>query len=342
MIDTVRFQIPISNAEYISIKSKAIETTKFDNSTNQQIFSISNVDAPLGSFTRKIHIFIPESNVCFIELSIPKFINGHNVFLISYKEFLVGVQKLWEKLDDYFGSFPVKEKWEIQRLDLCYAWKLKSQHDAEMVADILKNFDFPAKKKYVYDTSVMYQGATYSLKFYLKYDEFFRHDFKDLKKYGDTLDFAYKVLDISRGVIRFEATLRQKYLAYHFGKKDIYLIDINSDILYKELKLLFQKYLKGFNMAYQDKKEIKERLFVEFGPQKGAQLWKFYVFYLHEGEDGVKDVYAYSTKRQYIRELIQAGVSLSFEDLNQLKFKLDIPSDDVVNDFLPTPGREEA
>jgi II/X family phage/plasmid replication protein len=218
------------------------------------------------------------------------------------------------------------------RLDLCYAWKLAEEYRAERILDILQNFTFSKKKKYMFDSSVMYVGKTYSLKFYLKYPEFFKHDFKFLKDLGH-LNFAYSMLNNARGVIRFEATLRSQYLHYHFEKPNIYMKDLTRDKLMLIMVLLFNKYMGGFPIKYTDKVSIKKQLQDYWGLKKGGRLWVFYIYLISEGRENLKDIYSSSTIYQYIRELREAGISLSFQNINFDDFKLSIPSPDCVNNI---------
>jgi II/X family phage/plasmid replication protein len=330
MIDTIRFKINLSDLQYKNIVKYCVDTLKVDNLLKKEIFHISKKDLSVGSWNRKISLYLPEVNVCFLEFSVPKFKNGHNVWLISYKEFLGVITKLNNILKEYFGSFPSFKKWIITRIDLCYAWKLETEERAERILDVLQNFEFSKKKKSVYDTSVMYVGKTFSLKFYLKYPEYFKHDFKYIRDNG-FLDLAYNTLERSRGIIRFEVTLRSQYLRYHFEERNVMIKHMTEDRLWDIMVSLFTKYMMGFPLKYSSRKQIKEELQSYYGVKKGGRLWIFYVYLISEGKENLKEIYAQSTIWQYLRELRDIGIPLSYQDIKFKDFNLSIPSSNVVN-----------
>jgi len=331
MIDTVRFRIKIRESVYKAIQKKSVDFTKYDNTSGIEIFRISKNEVPLGSFDRKVSIFLPDEDQCFLEFSVPKFINGQNVYLINFDDFKWAIDKVYKLLFNFFGDFEEVKYWEVMRLDLCYAWKFQDELQAGYMLELLQSFNFSRKKKSIYDTSVMYIGQNYSLKFYLKYPEFYKHDFRILRDFGH-LDLAYKMLDVSRGVLRFEATLRRKYLTYHLHLKKIYIEDLNNDKLWSILKNIFSKYMGGFNLKYKQKSEIKQILLSYYGKPKGRRLYMFYVFLVTEGKRTSKQFYSPSTVYQYMRELKEAQIPLTFEELKNYDMDLSIPSKYAVND----------
>ena len=332
MIDTIRFRIPVSFDVREKILAKCVETSRFDHISEQEIFRFSRQDLELGSFDRKVSIYLPDDDYCILEFSVPKFLLGHNVFLISFEEFWNGVCRMDSVLKKYFGDFPDYNFWEIMRIDLCYAWKFQEQSQAESMLDLLANFNFPRKKKCTYDTSVMYIGKTYSLKFYLKYPEYFTHDFRFLRDHGYP-DFAYNILNVSRGVLRFEATLRSQYLHYHFGKKHVFMEHLTKSKLFDMMVSLFGYYMGGFDIKYATKRASKKRLQDYFGKKKGGRLWVFYIYLLSEGKQNLLGIYEPSTIYQYLREIREAGIKLSYKKVNFDNFQLSIPSKNVVNDI---------
>lgn len=332
MIDTIRFKIPLKFDTYTKIREKSIEITKYNNATEFEFWKVSTTSVNLGSFDHKINIFIPDSETCFIEFSVPKYLNGHNVFLISFKEFLFAISKLHKSLVELFNGFPDPIEWEIMRIDLCYAWKFLDQQGAEEILAILQTFDFPKKKKSIYDTSVMYIGASYSLKFYLKNPEYFKHDFKILRD-NDFLNLAYQQLEISKGVLRFEVSLRKKYLKYHLNINKLYLNSpcFTEDKLWYIIKSLFNEYMGHFHLKYSSKANVKRILTRFYGHRKGSRLYMFWIFLVSEGKSSLKSLYASSTVYEYLRDLRKAEVPLSYDDLKSFDISLSIPSSFVVN-----------
>jgi II/X family phage/plasmid replication protein len=242
-----------------------------------------------------------------------------------------------KKLEEFFGDFPFRANWQLMRIDLCYAWKFETQDQAEVMLDILRSFNFGRKKKATYDTSVMYVGQSYSLKFYLKHPEFFRHDFKILRDLGH-VDFAYRMLDVAKGVLRFEVTLRKPFLNYHFGKKKIYVKDLREEKLWSIIYQLFDRFMGGFNIKYKTKQQIKALLITAWGKKKGGRLNVFYSYFITEGKSACREIYASSTVWQYLREIKQAGVPLTYQELKVFDLDLTIPSRLVINPCGGTPG----
>lgn len=330
MIDTVRFQIKITPKTYEAIRKKSVDFTKYDNTKNMELFRISKNEVPLGSFDRKVSIFVPDEDICYLEFSVPKFLNGHNIYLISFDEFKIAMKMVYASLTTFFGQFEEPETWQLMRLDLCYAWKFQSEEACGTMLELLASFDFPRKKKSIYDTSVMYHGQNYSMKFYQKYPEFYKHDHKILRDLGH-LDFAYRMLDISKGVLRFEVTLRKKYLQYHLHKDKIYISDLQESRLWDIIKSLFSRYMGGFNLKFKQKSDIKKILQSYWGKEKGRRLYMFYIFLLSEGKKVSKQFYASSTVYQYMRELKEAQIPLTFNEFKNFDMDLTIPSNYVIN-----------
>ena len=146
-----------------------------------------------------------------MELSLPKFWYRHNIWLLY--DFSKALDKLKELLETQLEiKFIYWMEWEIFRLDVCYAWKCPNQDISQSLLNSLKKLNYPKKQKVVYEESITFLGATYSIKFYLKYPEFMKHDYKILKKQNIGRDNLRKLQNEALGVIRCETTLRRQYL----------------------------------------------------------------------------------------------------------------------------------
>jgi hypothetical protein len=149
-----------------------------------------------------------------VELSLPKFMYGDNIRLLhNWQGALDRLQEILNKSLRPKGSrrFGPWQEWTLIRVDPCYAWKFPSQELAQSYLDSLKRHPYPNKKRTIYDTTIMFAGDTYSAKFYLKHPEFVVNDKKKLKR-GVRLEYVDLLESHASGVLRFEATLRQKYL----------------------------------------------------------------------------------------------------------------------------------
>ncbi|NEQ23555.1 MAG: hypothetical protein F6K28_31285, partial [Microcoleus sp. SIO2G3] len=138
-----------------------------------------------------------------------------NIHLLH--KFIPALADLRETLNRQFKfrgklALPDPECWSVLRLDLCYAWRFADQRTAQHYLNSLKHLSYPKKKPIIYETSIMFPGGTFSLKFYLKEPEFKAHDRKELLKAKASLEWIEHLELISTGVLRCEATLRTKYL----------------------------------------------------------------------------------------------------------------------------------
>lgn len=150
-----------------------------------------------------------------LEFSIPKYWYGHNIRLLY--GFVKALSHLKVALEQLFrlqgrSKLPAPLTWHLYRVDICYAWLFPSQTMAQEYLDSLKHLHYPRKRPIIYPTSVVFQGATYTLKFYLKHPEFRSHDLKELIKAKAALEWINYLESLADGVLRCEATLRRQYL----------------------------------------------------------------------------------------------------------------------------------
>ena len=223
MIDTVRVGIPISESQFASLKKSLDSSDKWQwaqvqLSTDKKRFisrrGEMQMDKP--SFHRNIFWQIPDfykSEETFLgfEFSVPKYWYGHNIYLLhDFIKALEGFKSLVESQLDF--EVADLNSWQLSRLDCCYAWRCPNQPTAEQMLNSLKSLRFPYKKPTIYPTALSFPGATYSVKFYLKLPEFIKNDRCTLLKQKVSLEEINHLEDIATGVIRFETTLRRKYL----------------------------------------------------------------------------------------------------------------------------------
>jgi hypothetical protein len=240
MLDTIKLGIPLTQKQYDKIQAIAYQSEREQwvlliPTTGElrfrRISGLAETDQP--SYHREIRWDIPatylpphgklvngefiEADRTFLtlELSLPKFSYGHNIHLLH--EFTAAIAKLKKLLEKRF-NLQTRAKladigqWQIWRLDCCYAWRMPSQRIAQQVLDSLKHLHYPRKKPIIYPTSIVFGGSTYSVKFYLKLPEFKAHDLKALIKAKVSMDRINLLENKADGVLRYEATLRRKYL----------------------------------------------------------------------------------------------------------------------------------
>ena len=337
MIDTIRCRIPIDQTTHDKIERMSMIFSKRDNEQDKEIIRICTKQINAGSFDRHISLKL-DDDILTIEFSVPKFVWGHNVFMVRPEEVLPICQKVRKTIEEKFCvSLLTADLWQLSRVDFCYAWKLPNQYLAEQIMEIFMNLQVKRKKAHFYDTSVTFSGRTQNYKFYLKNQEFWNHDFKELNKMGLTL-MAYDFLKISEGVIRFEITLRGKSLAREFyGKCDDNVIMIESDIFtVPRITALLNKYmrkiLKVSTFQTMDNKTVFDKLTVAYGLTKARNIYTFYrlLFSLDRKDKEILDSFSQPQRYRYIALIRSAGIGISSNDAH-INFDLSIPSDAVVN-----------
>lgn len=228
MIDTIKVSIPLTEVQYTHIDNihKGIDKegwARYNRFTEEARLPVKKGEFENShpSYSRDINWslhpenFIEGVSYLSVELSLPKFWYGHNIRLLY--DFAKALKLL--KLDLEAGlsisgeiALPEIEKWNLRRLDICYAWKFPKQSTAKTFLDSLKKLHFPRKKPIIYPDSIMFSGTTYSVKFYLKYPEFRKNDLPELVKEEVDLECINKLEKMAEGVLRFEVSLRSKYL----------------------------------------------------------------------------------------------------------------------------------
>ena len=291
MIDTIKLAIPLSKYQHKKLVKPFLlagdyQWTLYNPTTGDVLFTRCRGLAQLdqASFHREIFFDLQETyrkddTYLFIELSLPKFWYGHNILLIY--DFITPIQELKKILEKQLRcKFTDIFNWKVLRLDLCYAWRCPNQSIAESLLESLKKLHFPYKKPTIYESGILFKGATYSFKFYLKQPEFFNHDRKILIKSKCNLEWINHLEKMSEGIIRCEALLRYKYLKRNniltvknlcknnvqclFGQD---LIENHSHIINKFNNDEIQKQLLDaiMNIAY-------------IHPRTGQSLWMIYEF----------------------------------------------------------------
>jgi len=335
MIDTVRFKINTDKNTIDKIKLKSIETKRTDLSNNNLIFKVYNSVINVGSYKRGINIFIADEQTLFMELSIPKFVYGHNVFLYYPTEFIKTSDSIYTALFDYFGCFPTTNNWEITRLDICYSWKLDSQEEAQKLLNKINAYKYPRKQHYSYNTAIMATSNYYSVKWYLKKDEFLVHDLKHFFRTGNQ-ELGHNLSSLSEGIIRFEVSMRRQCLSYYLKKHTISIFDINLEFAQKMLNKFFGKYFNFVKPKYQNVHDILEKLNKIYSLEMTKNLFLYLQNY-NSPNPAQKSILKYlipeSTQRRYRALLKKADIG---SNLFHVGLTLTIPDKRAPNLLNPT------
>lgn len=226
MIDTIKFQIPLTKRQYLRIQADVLEKGReqwaiyrpglAEPLTILRYKGILESDQP--SYRREILWDVPDrfregDTWLTVELSLPKYHQGHNVYLLyDWEKALRHLGRLLQRELVGRSKFPGIEEWRLRRLDLCYAWKLPNEETARAFIDALKRLKYPWKKPVHYPTTASWPGRTFSAKVYAKHPEFRKHDLCRMLKGGASHEFVNWVEERSKGVVRFEITCRSQWL----------------------------------------------------------------------------------------------------------------------------------
>lgn len=120
MIDTIKLKIPISLVDWVTMRDLCNKSTRSNpDNPNSRTTYYTQLVFPNRS---TIQITLGNEDSMFIEFSVPKFLNGHNVFIISLEKVKIALEYLQNYIVDKFKiSVPEYTTWILRRIDFCYA-----------------------------------------------------------------------------------------------------------------------------------------------------------------------------------------------------------------------------
>jgi len=226
MLDTLKVGIPLTQSQHKRIMQATAKLNRWqwvmmNQATGElqfrRVSGLASTDQ--NSYHRELRFDVNQSyspDCCLtVEFSVPKFWYGHNIHLLY--DFTTALKHFKALLEEQFGlkgrgklSDPLA--WKVIRADCCYAWRFPSQELCHRFLDSLKRLHFPRKEPVIYKDAIVFKGNTYTVKIYEKLPEFKKHDLRDMVKRQTPLEFVNHCEAIADGVLRFEATLRHRYL----------------------------------------------------------------------------------------------------------------------------------
>lgn len=265
--DTVRLRFPVlsvKNDKFYKIEgSRAGELT----------FKIFKDTIRVGSFSYDINLFI-SNDVCTIEYSVPKFFNGNNVDSSNCEllDFHRSTHIIKKELENFIIT-PSVQDWELLRIDI--SDYIDSINPYETMA-FFQNLSMIRRKRYVYDTSVQFVGATVTTKLYIKKDEFFKHDYKEIARVN--IHEAEKLLKLANNKIRIETTIRAKAIRRITKYKKVTLKRLTSNSYKKLEKHVIQqnKQLLRLQKANMKKRDLLKELQIVYSRKKAIELYQFF------------------------------------------------------------------
>jgi hypothetical protein len=291
----------------------------------------------------------------YFEGSLPKIWYGENVHLLHINQIYPSLELLEKTFVQYFGIFPPFAAWELQRIDVVYAYKLASEEQTKEVIAWFETLEYPRKRKYVYPgESVVWRGGWSSVKIYRKDVEYEKKDYKFLINNGFQAQ-AETIKELAKNVIRFEITLRKKALKDYFQKKDQLAYDktLEAEEHPKTIKLASitpQRLLDTdfyFDMLTKNrdnlepmlnKQEVKDeallkQLLTTFKATKAVRLFCFYKTYFCTNPIVKKLIKKYASSSELSENkssIKQAQIQIP-DVLNTAPFDFIFPSPLVVN-----------
>ena len=329
MIDTLKLLIPIKDLELLErLEGNLTRFRKEDLRKGQIEFEFHSSSVPLGTHHRKVMLKSTKNLLgIFVECSFAKYSLGNNVEMIHPHDLPAIADQLHTELCQYLGIIlPPINTWPVYRLDVCYNWLLDSHDEALYAMDFIQRIDYPRKKKYRWDTSVMYTGTAYTVKFYLKGDEFLKHDYKELEE-----NRAYVLQQWAKRILRYEVGLRRTYLTSFFGQKYVYLPEIaNDDTILDVLQHFLNRTFHYINPTSTTEAEVSRILRENFSKTKAMNLYLFYKGYFFD--ERTRAMYENggmhrSTIYRHKRDLKRVGIGHDLEPRGKgILEKLVIPS----------------
>jgi len=340
MIDTIKIKVKVSEKTLTKIKSLSSEVNKLNHFDDSKAFNYFTCNVHLPSYFRGVNIFHDsyKDNVVFFELSIPKFLYGHNLYMVNATDTIKALNDLRSIFVSAFDDFPSVDIWEVTRIDLCYNWSLGTYGHANSLLGIIRSFEYPRRKSWNYPSSIYSHSQISTVKWYLKFDEFRAHDLRYIRKYS--MDEAERLLRLSADILRFEVELRSRAIKEEFDKvKPLVHNILKEDKILYILNKFFARSMNQQSTVISSNYDNYLRLLrYSKSPTKAIQLYQVYRL-LHsdikEDRDFLIKTYSRMTIYRYKKAFQKSGVGLSSADSFK-NFSFTIPSKNTPHYLIPS------
>jgi hypothetical protein len=179
----------------------------------------------------------------------------------------------------------------------------------------------PRKKRSVFESSVMWVGSTYSLKFYEKQPEFEKHDMQKILKVDTHV--ASTLLANCKNVVRFEITLRRKGITSLIGIPELNLFDfVKTDMPIDKILEWLSWAEKAIGKSYMGESLVKTALVRKWGIKKGGKLFLFYSKYSTA-----------SGRREYTKILSRQSIYNYLKDIDEALLSLQQNPSEIINNL---------
>lgn len=339
MVDTLKFLIPIDDfhvrekilSSFDRFRKESLKTGKVE-------FEFHSNNLKLGSYQRTVSIkSTNEPMGLFVEFSIPKYEKGNNIEMTHPQHLPFIMENLYQELCVVLNyKLPHFSNWQLYRVDLCYNWLFKTVEETRHAMNFIQRIDYPRKQKYVYDTSVMYKGSSYTIKFYLKGPEFRKHDLSSIE-----YNTAMLLTPTANRILRFEISFKKAYLKSLFEKDKVYLEDIVDPIKIESIlsRFLTKKVFCYITTETMTKEEVEKKIYDNFSKTKATNLYLFYKGYYFDEAVKARILSGgmhRSTIYRYKKDLKSIGVGFEASEIGgeNILEQLVIPSQNSQFEFI--------
>ena len=276
----------------------------------------------------------------FIEFSAPKVMFGSNIYMLYPNQIDEVLNKVKRVIETYYNvELPSYDTWVLQRLDVCYAWRLACEDDTKHALFTLASYEYPRKKKTIIaDESLTYWGTSSKVKFYRKHPEFKAHSFGRPKQGTYKYTNKMNLLNACTGVFRFEVTMFKKQIQQTFGEDETFYNVINHDNIESLLIYFLSQLVKTEYFSSIDVSDVYQKLEDAFGKKKAVNLFQFYNTWFCENKDREKrnrllldKALCTQTIKTRLDSISEAGIGIIDATMKDINFDLSIPSDLAVN-----------
>lgn len=243
-----------------------------------------------------------------IELSLHKFILGHNIYGGS-DNLEIQVKHLIEFLNKQFEiTLPDYKEFIVKRLDYARAFKL-DKASIEVFFKGLNNANYPRRRSLKYDDSGIYfPGFTTTLKFYDKGIEFKKHDRKKLRKILSPKEVML-LEKKAENVLRIEIEMKAKKLKDIYNGKLPKVKEFNIYYAYEQWEVEVMRVLKTSQESrklYNTIDEVQRILYTTYS-DANTLLGTWYRLST-QGYDTVKKSMPKTTFYRHVSKLKQVGI----------------------------------
>lgn len=311
MIDTIGFKVMVNEQVTQQMKKSVFQRLRretFNLGESEVIFDFFTTEFS-PSWDRSIKLKIDDINNLLDfsgGFSLPKFVYGHNCYMLY--DFRAALNLFKDKFENHFEVvLPEIDTWPINRVDVCYNFKLKDNQEVIKTIDYFKSFEYPRKKPHIYKTSLYYATRAYTFKLYEKQAEYLVHDYKHFRKIGKMTE-AEEFLRLADSLLRLEVEMRTPALKYHFKKDKIFVSDLSLDFVTERLKFYLSKFL-SLGGTHSNRSQVYYALSETFGSERAAKLYMFWSA-LSQDKERVRNALPKSTYYDNLRKLRKAGISI--------------------------------